>query len=150
MQKKHRKCEWLRKNGSENRKLRDSFPGIKMTALSGPQPLTPVSRAPCMVRKGNDKDYPVTFANDDAIRKTPEEQTLDAVRARDAEQRCKRDNLLLENIQGRNDCVFEIRPESGPLTFVPRSSFASVLFPDPEGPVSTVSLPGLSAMFRFR
>ena len=96
------------------------------TALSGAQPLTPVSRAPCMVRKGNDKDYTVTFANDHAIRKTPEEQTLDAVRARDAEQRCKRDDLLLKNIQSRIDCIFEIRPESGPLTFVPRGSFGGL------------------------
>ena len=98
-----------------------------MTALSSSQPLAPVSRAPCLVGKGDDEDHPFAFGNDHAVRKTSKKQSLDTTRPGDAEQGCKREDFLLQDIQGRIDRSFEIRPESKTLTFVLRGSFSGLL-----------------------
>jgi energy-coupling factor transporter ATP-binding protein EcfA2 len=98
-----------------------------IAALSGPQPLAPVSGAPCVMSECDDEDRIRGVADDDRVGEAPEDEALDASRPGGAGQGGEGHDVLLEQIKRCVNRALELRSESRALPFVPRGGFGSLL-----------------------
>ena len=77
-----------------DRFIADSLPSIQL-------PFAPVSGAPGMMSERNDKNVCVALTHYDAVRESPQNEALGASLSSPSGQGCQRNDILLEQIEGR-------------------------------------------------